>query len=95
MTTETMDRAVDVFGTMFAKFADDHAVANRKRLVRSTADTVIEAADFEAQEALYRFRHRVSRADYLALQVMARKVIEARIEAWRAAGWKKPKDRQS
>jgi hypothetical protein len=90
-----MDRAVDVFGTMFAKIADDHAVANRKRLVQSTADTVIETADLEAQEALYRFRNRVSRADYLALQVMARKVIEARVEAWRAAGWKKPKDRQS
>jgi hypothetical protein len=79
---------------MFVKFADDHA-ANAARIRMRAVNQIVENADIEALTALYRFRHRVTRADYLALQVMARKVIEARIEAWRAAGWKKPKDPQS
>ncbi|MGB5903789.1 MAG: hypothetical protein WBH00_13155 [Xanthobacteraceae bacterium] len=91
MTSETMDRAVDVFGTMFAKIADEHA-ATAARIGIHAINQIVESADIEAATALYRFRHRVSPADYFALQVMARKVIEARIEAWRAAGWKKPKD---
>lgn len=92
MTTETMDRAADVFRTMFVKIADEHAVANRKQDARTRGCFVADAAIFEAAEALHQFRRSLSRADSLLVSIMSEKVIRARIRAWESTGWRKPKE---